>query len=96
MKWKLAGILLALFIIVLMITGWFQKRQEEREYRLISYVVQRGDTLYALACTHAEGDWRKWAAEVKKQNCMEGSGLTEGDSIRSPVAKKKADETKPQ
>lgn len=96
MKWKLAGILLALFIIVLIIAGWFQRRQEEREYRLISYVVQRGDTLYALACTYAEGDWRKWAAEVKKQNCMEGSGLTEGDHIRIPVAKKGADEAKQQ
>lgn len=93
MKWKLAGILLALFIIVLIIAGWFQRRREEGNYRLISYVVQRGDTLYALACTYAEEDWRKWAAEVKKQNCMEGSGLTEGDSIRIPVTNKWADET---
>lgn len=96
MKWKLAGILLVLFVMGLMIAGWFQRRQEEREYRLISYVVQRGDTLYALACAYAEGDWRKWAAEVKKQNCMEGSGLMEGDSIRIPVANKWADETKRQ
>lgn len=75
----IAAVFIILFVLMLLLGCALKK---DKPVRICEpYIVSKGETLWSISELYAKGDKRAWIYDVQKLNGIEGSGITEGETI---------------